>query len=148
MPVPFAADTAYHSKLHQALYAISAMTVIVLGVYFSHIGFMNIEWLSRAGCLVVMIGVWSGIGGIFQERLLIGRMNWRLGHALKRAKTRHVKEHVAAEDCEKELALIATNFETKLSAATQRLKLSVGVLEVSLLMTGTFLWGFGDLLVG
>jgi hypothetical protein len=31
---------------------------------------------------------------------------------------------------------------------TQSLRLSFGVLEVSLLMTGTFLWGFGDLFVG
>ena len=34
-----------------------------------------------------------------------------------------------------------------LADATHNLRMTLGVLEVSLLITGTFVWGFGDLLV-
>ncbi len=125
----------------------AALTLIVLGVYLSSIRFMNSEWLSRAGCLVVMIGIWSGIGGILQERLLMIRIRRRHRNAVVRARARLAEEQVDSKQVDKELAEIDETFENELSKASLSLRLSIGVLEVSLLMTGTFLWGFGDLLV-
>ena len=108
---------------------------------------MNSEWLSRAGCLVVIIGLWSGIGGIFQERILTSRIRWRRRNAIVRARARLAEEQADSEQVEKELKEIDETFEKELEKTTQNLRLSIGVIEVSLLMTGTFLWGFGDLLV-
>jgi uncharacterized membrane protein YcjF (UPF0283 family) len=125
----------------------SAFALVVLGVYLSNINFMNSEWLSRAGCLVVMIGLWSGIGGVFQERLLTSRIRWRRRNAIVRARARLAEEQADSEQAEKELKEIDEMFEKELEKTTQNLRMSIGVIEVSLLMTGTFLWGFGDLLV-
>jgi hypothetical protein len=109
---------------------------------------MNNEWLSRAGCAIVMLGLWSGIGGILQEQLLISQMRWRRRNAITKARARLAEENVESERIEAELDQINEAFEKRVSEVTQNLRLSLGVLEVSLLMTGTFLWGFGDLLVG
>ena len=125
----------------------SAFALVVLGVYLSNIRFMDSEWLSRAGCLVVMIGLWSGIGGIFQERLITSRIRWRRRNAIVSARARLAEEQADSEQAEKELKEIDETFEKELEKTTQNLRLSIGVIEVSLLMTGTFLWGFGDLLV-
>ena len=125
----------------------SAFALVVLGVYLSNIRFMDSEWLSRAGCLVVMIGLWSGIGGIFQERLITSRIRWRRRNAIVSTRARLAEEQVDSEQAEKELKEIDETFDKELEKTTQNLRLSIGVIEVSLLMTGTFLWGFGDLLV-
>ena len=145
MPTPFSTT---HSTFYRALSWTGAIAFVVLGVYLSNIRFMNSEWLSRAGCLIVMIGIWSGIGGIFQERLLISRMRWRRRNAIVKARAKLAEEQVDPEQAEKTLDEINETFERESSEATQRLRMSIGVHEVSLLLTGTFLWGFGDLIVG
>ena len=136
-----------HSLFYRTISWMSAFALVVLGVYLSNIRFMNSEWLSRAGCLVVIIGLWSGIGGIFQERILTSRISWRRRNAIVRARARLAEEQADSEQVEKELKEIDETFEKELEKTTQNLRLSIGVIEVSLLMTGTFLWGFGDLLV-
>lgn len=108
---------------------------------------MNNEWLSRAGCVVVMLGIWSGVGGILQERLLISSTKWRRRNALTEAKARLDAEVDDPDQKEKELAKINEAFDNRIEEATQNLRMSIGALEVSLLLTGTFFWGFGDLLV-
>ncbi|MDX2505858.1 MAG: hypothetical protein QNL62_15475 [Gammaproteobacteria bacterium] len=135
------------SNINRAISWAGAILIVVLGVYLSNIRFMNSEWLSRAGCLVVMIGMWSGIGGIFQEHLLVTRTRWRRRNAIIRAKARLLEEQVDFEQSEKELAQVNDAFDKQLTEATHSLRLSIGILEVSLLMSGTFLWGFGDLFV-
>ena len=136
-----------HSLFYRSLSWVAAFVIIVLGVYLSNIHFMNSEWLSRAGCLVVMIGLWSGIGGIFQERVVISRLRWHRRNAVIRAKARLAEEQADSEQVDKTLKEIDDSFEKELEKTTQKLRLSLGVVEASLLMTGTFLWGFGDLLV-
>ncbi len=135
------------SLSNRAIFWVSAFAFIVLGVYLSHIRFMNSEWLSRAGCLVVMLGIWSGIGGILQERLFLIRIKRRRQNAIVRAKARLAEEQADPEQVEKELGEINQSFENEAEKGSLNLRLSIGVLEVSLLMTGTFLWGFGDLFV-
>jgi hypothetical protein len=94
-----------------------------------------------------MLGIWSGIGGVFQERVLHRRTKWRRYKALAAAKGRLGKEKVEPEEAEKHLAEINDSFDKQMTEAAHTLRLSVGVLEVSLLMTGTFLWGFGDFIL-
>jgi len=136
-----------HSLLYRAIPWISVIALIALGVYLSNIRFMDSEWLSRAGCLIVMIGLWSGIGGIFQERLLTSRIKWRRRNAIIRTRRRLAVEHADSEQVEKAYKEIDETYEKALQKTTQNLRLSIGIIEVSLLMIGTFLWGFGDLLV-
>ena len=122
--------------------------IIALGIYLSLIEYMNSEWLTRAGCVVVMLGIWSGVGGILQERLLVSRTKWRRRNAITAARARLSEENKGVDQADKELTEINDAFDNQMEKATQNIRLSVGVLEVSLLLTGTFLWGFGDLLIG
>jgi hypothetical protein len=75
-------------------------------------------------------------------------MRWRRRNAIMQARVRLEEEQGDPERIDKELREIDDAFEKQFSELTHRLRLSLGALEVSLLMTGTFLWGFGDLLVG
>ena len=144
MPAP---PPISHSLFYRSIPWISVIVLVVLGVYLSNIRFMNIEWLSRAGCLIVMIGLWSGIGGIFQERLLTSRIKWRRRNAIIKARTKLANQNADPEQIEIELNELDDTYEKALAKNKQNLRLSIGVIEVSLLMIGTFLWGFGDLLV-
>lgn len=143
-----ATNSITHSQIFRFITWSSAILIIALGVYLSRIQFLNSEWLSRAGCLVVMLGLWSGIGVIFQERLLISRTKWQRRNAIIRAKARFIEEQIDSEHAEQALNEINKSFDNQIMETTQNLRLSIGILEVSLLMTGTFLWGFGDLLAG
>lgn len=136
-----------HSLFHKSVPWFSVFVLVVLGVYLSHIRFMDIEWLSRAGCLIVMIGLWSGIGGIFQERILTSRIKWRRRNAIIRARAKHTREQTDPKQIETDFNEIDDTYEKALAKNRQNLRLSIGIIEVSLLMIGTFLWGFGDLLV-
>lgn len=108
---------------------------------------MGNEWLSRSGCLVVILGIWSGLGGVIQERLLVSRLRWRRRNTIIQARARLEAQQVDPTSIEKEIGAIDEGFDQQSAELTHKLKLSIGVLEVSLLITGTFLWGFGDLLV-
>lgn len=46
---------------------------------------------------------------------------------------------------ESEIQSIEDDFEEKTEKILQAVRLQLGILEVSLLITGTLLWGFGDL---
>ena len=103
------------------------------------------EWLTRSGCLIVLIGVWSSISGIIQERVLIDRLNIQHRIELSRAKIKLRKFNAPKEYIEKEIDSIKEKFEDKMDELTVNVRFQLGMLEVSLLMTGTFIWGFGDL---
>lgn len=135
------------THLSRAIYWTLAALIILLGVYLSTIRFLGAEWLSRAGCLVVMLGIWCSVGGIVQERLVFSRIRWRRRNAKIRARARFAEQQVDTEQAAQELAEIDEAFDKLLADTTQELRLSLGILEVSLLLTGTFLWGFGDLFV-
>jgi len=141
-------DFTTRSHFNRIVWWLAAVALIGLGIYLSNIRFMNSEWLSRAGCAIVMLGLWSGIGGILQEQLLVSQMRWRRRNAITKARASLAEEQSDTEKIKSELDGINEAFDKRLSEVTHSLRLSLGVLEVSLLMTGTFLWGFGDLLVG
>ena len=48
---------------------------------------------------------------------------------------------------ENEIKTIDDAFDDRVDVIKDNVRYQLGILEVSLLMTGTFIWGFGDLLV-
>ena len=101
------------SKRHPLLNWLLAILLMVSGLYLSVIEFAGIEWLSRSGCLIVVLGVWSSLGGIIQERLLISRLNFqhRINIARTKRKLRLLRVTEAHRDSE--LQLIADDFDDK-----------------------------------
>jgi hypothetical protein len=123
-----------------------SLTLISMGYYLSITQFLGIEWLSRSGCLIVLLGVWSSIGAIIAERVLISKLNIQHRVVLSRAKMKLRKINAPAEYIDKEIKTIEDNFDDKIDVVKDNVRYQLGILEVSLLMTGTFIWGFGDLL--
>lgn len=122
-----------------------AVLLVGIGIYLTKINFVNIEWVTRSGCLVTLLGVWSSIGGVIQERLLVSRLNIQHRLALSKAKMKLRKINAPKEYIEKETLSIEDEFEDKLDYLKDHVRFQLGILEVSLLMAGTFIWGFGDL---
>jgi hypothetical protein len=123
-----------------------SITLISMGYYLSKTQFLGLEWLSRSGCLIVIIGVWSSIGAIIAERVLISKLNIQHRLVLSRAKMKLRKINVPTEYIDKEIATIEDDFDDKIDVVKDNVRYQLGILEVSLLITGTFIWGFGDLL--
>ena len=63
------------------------------------------------------------------------------------AKARFIEHDIDPQQAEKELHEINELFSNELADVTQNLRWSLGLVEVILLLLGTFLWGFGDLLI-
>ncbi len=135
------------SKLQHILLWLAALVVLVAGVYLTHIGFMQTEWLSRAGCVVVMIGIWSGLGVVLQEKVITARLKWQRRNAITEARARLAEQEPDEEKIKRRIEEINSSFDSRADSLRQQMQFSLGVLEVSLLITGTFLWGFGDLLM-
>lgn len=95
----------------------------------------------------MIIGIWSGLGGIIQERILLSRLQIRRRMAIARTKQKLRKKRVDNEYIDKEIEAVEEAFKEKSAQLAHALKFSVGILEVSLLILGTFLWGFGDLFI-
>jgi hypothetical protein len=125
------------------VYWILALSCFVLGLYLTKIAWLQAEWFSRSGCLVVVLGVWSSIGVVFHEKLISRRANWIRNKELRQLQAKGL------EDSEIALGIDQVNaaHDQRLQLAIQDLRLSVGVLEMSLLISGTLIWGFGDLVV-
>tara|TARA_R110000744_G_scaffold223731_1_gene342461 strand:- start:133 stop:612 length:480 start_codon:yes stop_codon:yes gene_type:complete len=132
-------------KRHPIISWLLAILLMVIGSYLSIVQFAGLEWLSRSGCLIVVLGVWSGLGGIIQERVLMGRLNFQHLIALARVKKKLRKLKASTEYIESEIQSIEDDFEHKTETILHAVRLQLGILEVSLLITGTLLWGFGDL---
>ena len=49
------------AKGHPFLTWFVAIALMALGVYLTNIRFLGLEWLTRSGCLIVLLGVWSGL---------------------------------------------------------------------------------------
>jgi hypothetical protein len=133
------------SRRHPLVNWLLAILLMVSGIYLSIIEFAGLEWLSRSGCLIVVLGVWSGLGGIIQERLLIGRLNIQHRINLARVKKKLRLLNAADEYKANEIESIEDEFKAQTETILQAVRLQLGILEVSLLITGTLLWGFGDL---
>lgn len=122
-----------------------SLTLLLIGYYLSETRFLGGEWLTRSGCLIVLLGVWSSIGAIISERVLIKKLNIQHRIVLSRAKIKLRKINAPKEYIDKEVGTIEDAFDDKIEVIKDNVRYQLGVLEVSLLMTGTFIWGFGDL---
>ena len=123
-----------------------SITLIAIGYYLSEIRFLELEWLTRSGCLIVLLGVWSSIGAIIAERILISKLNIQHRIVLSRSKIKLRKMKAPQDYIDKEIDTIEDDFDDRVEVIKDNVRYQLGILEVSLLMTGTFIWGFGDLL--
>ena len=123
-----------------------SVALIAIGYYLSEIRFLELEWLTRSGCLIVLLGVWSSIGAIIAERVLISKLNIQHRIVLSRSKIKLRKMKAPQDYIDKEIDTIEDDFDDRVEVIKDNVRYQLGILEVSLLMTGTFIWGFGDLL--
>ena len=123
-----------------------SIALIAIGYYLSEIRFLELEWLTRSGCLIVLLGVWSSIGAIIAERVLISKLNIQHRIVLSRSKIKLRKMKAPQDYIDKEIDTIEDDFDDRIEVIKDNVRYQLGILEVSLLMTGTFIWGFGDLL--
>jgi hypothetical protein len=129
--------------LSNFVYWFLALLIFSGGIYLSQLAWLNAEWFSRSGCLVVVLGVWSSIGVVFHEKFISRRANWIRQKELRQLKAKKLKD----ADITLGIDEINSRHDNDLGAALQNLRLSVGILEMSLLVSGTLVWGFGDLLM-
>ena len=95
-----------------------------------------------------MLGIWSGLGGIVQERVLAKNIRRKKRNAVITAQARLAEKNADVDKIESELEKIKESYEAQFAHAAEKLRVSLGVEEVSLVLVGTFIWGFGDLLWG
>ena len=113
------------------------------GLLSVHIKISRSGLAFRAGCLIVVLGIWSGLGGVIEAKILHRGIRIRKFMAMRHA---HRAFSADKEEMEKQLQQIQDKYNERLEESKHALGISVGVIEASLLITGTLLWGFGDLL--
>ncbi len=131
------------SPFSNLVYWLLALSIFALGMYLSVINWLGFEWFSRSGCVVVVFGVWSSIGVVLHEKLITRRASWIRNKEIRQLTAKNVNEADIALGIDQ----INNNHDQRLHVALQDLRLSVGVLEMSLLISGTVVWGFGDIVV-
>lgn len=121
--------------------------LILTGVYLSHIEYLDTEWLSRSGCSIVILGIISGFAEIVQEGFVSARLKLQRRNTIVAAKARLGEMDKDDTEIKIEIEGINHRFDQRVDDLRQKMKMKIGLLEVALLIIGTFLWGFGDLLV-
>jgi len=120
-----------------------AVSVVAVGALMSFMKVGDSGWLARSGCVVVMLGIWSGLGGLIRETIL----NERLAMRYRRKKRRlQFKFRNDVDTLDEEILQLDKRFAELTDKHHSKLHLSVGVQEAVLLLMGTFIWGFGDLI--
>lgn len=136
-----------HMKSYIALMWFLVLVILMVGVVLTRQQFLGYEWFSRSGSVVVILGVLSGFGGIIQERILHSQLAFQ--HRLMLLKTRKKLRSIkaTAEYMDEEIEDLNQQFIKRTESLEQSLKVKAGVLELSILLLGTLIWGFGDILV-
>lgn len=134
---------ASHSlKTENYIIWIVSITVVVLGIVMSTIPILDRDWLARAGAVVVMMGIWSGIGGIIRYSILREKLATAKRRGEMRAQTHYQKD---PEELEKILSDLNQQYINDAESLRSELSITIGMQEAVLLLSGTILWGFGDL---
>lgn len=137
------------NKISVYVLVMCSLTILIftVGIILTNNQFLGIEWFSRSGSLVVVLGIFSGLGGVLQERWLASQ--FALQHRFAAAKTRKKLRQINAteEYIAKELAELEKQLEDMNQSLQSKLKLKVGMLELNLLVFGTLVWGFGDIVI-
>ncbi len=128
---------------HAIILWLMAALLIAAGVFLSQQAVLDRNWLARAGCLIVILGIWSGVGGLIEVRL--ARKTLEIRRRLSAARNRYRYRH-NLEERDQRLTELNERYDKRLAAHADRLGFSFGLLEGSLLVLGTLVWGFGDLL--
>lgn len=119
-----------------------AITVVILGVVLSTIPVLDRNWLARSGALVVMLGIWSGVGGIIRYSILREKLTIAKTNGETRARSKYLKE---PEEMEQILSELNQQYINDVENLRTKLSITIGIQEAILLLSGTILWGFGDL---
>lgn len=119
--------------------ALAAVVGAVVGSQFDSEGR---NWLPQAGCFIVLLGLWSAVGGLIRERFV--RRGWLARKTLNR---RAIRRRYRSDPGNQARALRALDiaYEVKLDTLLWKTRASLGAVESSLLVVGTAIWGFGDL---
>lgn len=135
--------TTHRTALHGIILWLIAIALITTGYHLSVESYLDQDWLSRAGSVVVVLGIWSGLGGVIEAKLLHRAYIFK-----KRLAERRVQQAFGADEemREKELQRVQQAHDERLAHLQNQLGVSFGVIEASLLIIGTLLWGFGDLI--
>jgi len=121
-----------------------ALFVMVVGFALSVLAIPDRNSFARSGALVTILGIWTALHQVLVAR---GRREVfifvrALGDALIQVRR--------ADDPEATRAALTAAHERKVEALSEAhisgLTISFGFLEALLLIIGTFVWGFGDLL--
>jgi len=136
-----------HGAVYQAVMLIIAVAIGLLGIWLSQIQWLGYEWFSRAGSLIVVLGVTSGFGGIFQEQLLRSRLLVQERIALAKARRKLRLMQAPPEFAEEEINRIIKEYDDLEVSLQTSIKVQAGTLEFFLLVAGTLIWGFGDIAV-
>ncbi len=121
-----------------------AGVAVAAGVALSWLEFLgDTDWLARAGCLVVVLGIWSGLGAILADRMFQRAYMLRRSMLVTRARMRYRHD---PEQRDEAIAAIEKRLEERLERHRGDHQFTVGILEATLLIAGTLLWGFGDLI--
>ncbi len=131
-----------NARIHGLTMWLVAAALVAAGYWLSANRVLDEEWIGRAGCLIVVLGIWSGFGGLVQERLMLNGLRLRREVTIRAIRRRFWRD---PEDCDARIEKAKQSFDERAEKLRHELTLSVGLLEVSLLITGTLLWGFGDL---
>ena len=133
------------TRLSNTLYWILAILCFYLGYYLTQINYMNFEWFTRSGCMVIILGGWASLGVILKEKVIVQKHTWRRNQALAKSKFKILKGRHHHTLNQAEIDEINRTHDTELADQLQHLRMSIGALEVSLLISGTLVWGFGDI---
>lgn len=137
----------YNTRFSNTFYWLVALFFFYIGFHLTEINYMAVEWFTRSGCMVVVLGVWASLGVVLKEKVLIQKITWKRNQAFAKSKFKILKgkKHPTLDDTE--IAQINSIHDKELAEQLQYLRMSIGVLEVSLLISGTLVWGFGDIML-
>lgn len=125
-------------------FALFSLLILVLGFYLSIIALWDDQyWFARSGCLIVVLGIASGFSGIIQEQFMRQKLLAKRKIEIARVKRKY--SHSPAEQ-ERQVLEKQTAFQQSLAELQHDMRVSVGMFEASILVLGTLVWGFGDLI--
>jgi uncharacterized membrane protein YcjF (UPF0283 family) len=135
------------TRFSNTTYWLVALAFFYTGFHLTEISYMNVEWFTRSGCVVVILGVWASLGVVFKEKVLVQKNSWKRNQAFAKSKFRILKGKKHPTLGESEISEINSIHDKELADHLQHLRMSIGALEVSLLISGTLVWGFGDIML-
>lgn len=119
-----------------------ALAAVVAAVAGSQLDSGGRNWLPQAGCFIVLLGLWSAVGELIQERFI--RRGW-LARKTLQARTIRRRHRSDLENQARALRALDIAYEVKLDHLLWNTRVTLGAIESSLLVVGTAIWGFGDL---